>query len=131
MPCSSFKMVNFILIFHVLFFLFIVAYFHGQTFTIDKHLRSIATLLPATFVTATMTAVNPGTWLLNCMVTGNYDGGMYALFNVTKCARDFDPPVASGGRTRKYFIAAEEKMWNYGPSGINKMTGEDLLKPGR
>lgn len=106
------------------------AYFHGQTFTIDKHLRSIATLLPATFVTGIMTAVNPGTWLLNCMVTSNYDGGMYALFNVTKCARDFDPPVASGGRTRKYFIAAEEKMWNYGPSGINKMTGEDLLKPG-
>ena len=54
-----------------------------------------------------------------------------ALFNVTKCARDFDPPVASGGKTRKYFIAAEEKMWNYGPSGINKMTGEGLLKPGR
>jgi len=106
------------------------AYFHGQTFTIDKHLKSISTLLAATFVTGTMTAVNPGTWLLNCMVTSNYDGGMYALFNVTKCARDFDTPVARGGKTRKYFIAAEEKRWNYGPSGIDKMTGEDLLKPG-
>ena len=107
------------------------AYFHGQTFTIDKHLRSVTTLLPATFVAASMTAVNPGTWLLNCMLTNNYDGGMYALFNVTKCARDFTMPVARGGILRKYFIAAEEKMWNYGPSGINQITGDDLLKPGR
>lgn len=107
------------------------AYFHGQTFTVDRHLRSVATLLPATFVTASMTAVNPGTWLLNCMVTSNYDGGMYALFNVTKCDRDVDIPIASGGRTRRYFIAAEEKMWNYGPSGVNQITGDDLLKPGR
>ncbi|CAH3142781.1 unnamed protein product [Pocillopora meandrina] len=106
------------------------AYFHGQTFTIDKHLRSVATLLPATFVTASMTAINPGTWLLNCMVTSNYDGGMYALFNVTKCDRDIKVPIASGGRTRRYFIAAEEKMWNYGPSGVNQITGDDLLKPG-
>lgn len=53
------------------------------------------------------------------------------MFNVSKCARDANTPVASGGRTRKYFIAAEEKMWNYGSSGINKMTGDDLLKPGR
>lgn len=87
--------------------------------------------MPATFVAANMKATNPGIWLLNCMVTGNYDGGMYALFNVTKCARDAATPTASGGRTRKYFIAAEEKMWNYGPSGVNQMNGEQLIKPGR
>lgn len=110
---------------------FCSAYFHGQIFNIDHHRRSIATLLPATFVAANMKAINPGTWLLNCMVTGNYDGGMYALFNVTKCAGDVVPPVASGGITRKYFIAAEEKMWNYGPSGVNKMNGDQLTKPGR
>ena len=65
------------------------------------------------------------------MVTVNYDGGMYTLFNVTKCAGDVVPPVASSGITRKYFIAAEEKMWNYGPSGVNKMNGDQLTKPGR
>ena len=65
------------------------------------------------------------------MVTSNYDGGMYALLNVTKCAGDVAPPVASGGTTRKYFIAAEEMMWNYGPSGVNKMNGDQLTEPGR
>lgn len=87
--------------------------------------------MPAAFVAANMKAVNPGTWLLNCMVTSNYDGGMYALFNVTKCARDAATPIASGGRTRKYLIAAEEILWNYGPSGVNKFTGDQLTKPGR
>lgn len=78
-----------------------------------------------------MKAINPGTWLLNCMVTGNYDGGMYALFNVTTCARDAVTLAPSGGITRKYFIAAEEKMWDYGPSGVNKMNGDQLTRPGR
>jgi len=106
------------------------AYFHGQIFTIDHHRQSIATVLPATFLTANMKTVNPGTWLLNCMVTGSYDNGMYTLFNVTKCAREAEMSMPSGGTTRRYFISAEETLWNYGPSGLNKITGEPLTKPG-
>lgn len=78
-----------------------------------------------------MMVVNLGIWFLNCMVISNYDGGMYVLFNVIKCVCDFDLFVVSGGRMWKYFIVVEEKMWNYGLSGINKMIGEDLLKLGR
>ena len=65
------------------------------------------------------------------MVTGSYDNGMYTLFNVTKCAREAEMSMPSGGTTRRYFIAAEETLWNYGPSGLNKITGESLTKPGR
>ena len=59
----------------IIFFFFSAAFFHGQTMKIDAHRKDVATLLPATFVTATMTSSNPGTWLLNCVVTDHYAAG--------------------------------------------------------
>ncbi|KAL9973399.1 hypothetical protein ACROYT_G019855 [Oculina patagonica] len=107
------------------------AYIHGQSFTIDGHRKDVASLLPATFVTASMKALNPGTWMLNCLVNDHYNAGMYALFNVTKCdGKTGHVPTVSGGKTRRYFIAANEVPWNYGPSGTNKMDGQSLTKPG-
>lgn len=104
-----------------------IAYFHGQTFTVDNHRKDVASLLPATFVTASMKALNPGTWMLNCLVNDHYNAGMYALFNVTKCDGKIHPvPSVSGGKKRTYYIAANEIPWNYGPTGMNNMTGENL-----
>jgi hypothetical protein len=31
-----------------------------------------------------------------------------------------------GGKTRRYFIQAEEVEWNYTPEGYNRITGEDF-----
>lgn len=108
------------------------AYFHGQSFIIDGHRKDVASLLPATFVTATMKALNPGTWMLNCLVNDHYNAGMYALYNVTKCAGKSDyVPTVSGGKTRRYYIAANEVPWNYGPTGMNNMDGQSLTKPDR
>ena len=56
---------------------YIAAFFHGQSIKVDSHRKDIATLLPATFVTATMTTSNPGTWMLNCIVTDHYTAGIY------------------------------------------------------
>ena len=46
-------------------------------------------------------------------------------------------PIAVGGRTRRYFIAAVEVQWNYAPDGKNEITGEPFdevadtyVKPG-
>ena len=104
-----------------------IAYFHGQTFTVDHHRKDVASLLPATFVTASMEALNPGTWMLNCLVNDHYNAGMYALFNVTKCdGKDKPVPSVSGGKKRTYYIAANEIPWNYGPTGTNNMNGESL-----
>lgn len=104
-----------------------IAYFHGQTFTVDNHRKDVASLLPATFVTASMKALNPGTWMLNCLVNDHYNAGMYALFNVTKCDGKKHPvPSVSGGKKRTYYIAANEIPWNYGPTGMNNMNGENL-----
>ena len=52
-----------------------IAYFHGQTFEVDSRRKDVATLLPATFVTASMVANNPGTWMMNCVVDDHYDAG--------------------------------------------------------
>ena len=108
------------------------AYFHGQSFTVDGHRKDVASLLPATFVTASMKALNPGTWMLNCLVNDHYNAGMYALFNVTKCPdSDKQVPSSSGGRTRTYYIAANEVLWDYGPTGKNNMDGKNLTEPER
>ena len=79
-----------------------------------------------------MKALNPGTWMLNCEVDDHYNAGMYALFNVTKCdGRSGHVPAVSGGKTRTYYIAANEVLWNYGPTGMNNMNGESLTKADR
>ena len=33
---------------------------------------------------------------------------------------------ALGGKTREYFIAAEEKLWDYAPSGMDNFNGGSL-----
>ena len=79
-----------------------------------------------------MKALNPGTWMLNCLVNDHYNAGMYALFNVTKCdGKSGHVPAVSGGKTRTYYIAANEMLWNYGPTGMNDMDGESLTKADR
>ena len=82
-------------------------------------------------MTAYMEALNPGTWLLNCMNSQFFDNGMSALFNVTECGKVVDLPSVDGGETRKYYIAADEVIWNYGPTGENNVDGASLTWPKR
>ena len=51
--------------------------------------------------------------------------GMTAFFNVTQCFRDtyFETPK---GRTKKYFIAAEEITWNYMTEGKDLFSASDM-----
>ena len=83
-------------------------------------------------MTADMKALNPGTWMLNCLVNDHYNAGMYTLFNVTKCeGKSGHVPTVSGGKKRTYYIAANEMDWNYGPSGMNNIDGMSLTTPDR
>jgi ceruloplasmin len=79
-----------------------------------------------------MTAMNPGTWLLNCLVNDHYSAGMSALFNVTNCAGK-PPPTSKqlDGQTLEYFIAAEEVIWDYAPSGWDRFNGGNLTSEDR
>ncbi|CAH3123052.1 unnamed protein product, partial [Pocillopora meandrina] len=103
--------------------------FHGHTVMISSHRTDTATLLPSTFITAFMRALNPGTWLLNCMNSKFFDNGMAALFNVQNCSKRMDLPNVSGGKTRIYYIAAEDQLWDYGPTGQNNIDGMPLTSP--
>lgn len=50
------------------------AYFHGETLKIRGHRTDVASLFPATFVTADMIPRNPGRWLLSCQVNDHIQG---------------------------------------------------------
>ena len=40
-------------------------------------------------------------------------------------------PTVSGNKTKMYYIAVDEVIWNYGPSGVNNIDGRSLTSPGR
>nr|XP_020637515.1 ceruloplasmin [Pogona vitticeps] len=103
------------------------AYFHGQALTDRKHRVDTISLFPATFVDAVMVPQNDGEWLLSCQVNDHIEGGMQAIFEVKNC-NHHAPSVQKGQKVRQYYIAADEIIWNYAPSGINNFTGEKLIQ---
>uniref|UniRef100_A0A8C4Y3Q2 Ceruloplasmin n=1 Tax=Gopherus evgoodei TaxID=1825980 RepID=A0A8C4Y3Q2_9SAUR len=105
------------------------AFFHGQTLTIRGHRSDVASLFPATFVTADMIPSNNGRWLLSCQVNNHLQAGMEAVYEVRQCSQK-TPESSMNGTVRKYYIAAKEIQWNYGPSGLDQSTGKSLQEPG-
>ncbi|NWH70023.1 HEPH protein, partial [Piaya cayana] len=105
------------------------AYFHGETLSVRGHRTDVASLFPATFVTADMIPRNPGRWLLSCQINDHIEAGMGALYEVRLCSREA-PPSTLEGRVRKYYIAAKEVQWDYGPSGLDQRTGKQLSEAG-
>ncbi|XP_062441075.1 hephaestin isoform X3 [Rhea pennata] len=105
------------------------AYFHGETLIIRGHRTDVASLFPATFVTADMIPSNPGRWLLSCQVNDHIQAGMGALYEVRPCAQQA-PRSTLKGRVRKYYIAAKEVQWDYGPSGLDQSNGKQLSEAG-
>nr|XP_009935583.1 PREDICTED: hephaestin [Opisthocomus hoazin] len=105
------------------------AYFHGETLNIRGHRTDVASLFPATFVTADMIPSNPGRWLLSCQINDHIQAGMAALYEVRPCSRQA-PASTLEGRVRKYYIAAKEVQWDYGPSGLDPSSGKRLSETG-
>uniref|UniRef100_A0AAR2II85 Hephaestin n=1 Tax=Pygocentrus nattereri TaxID=42514 RepID=A0AAR2II85_PYGNA len=112
------------------------AFFHGQILTNKRHHTDTVSLFPATFVNVEMEADNPGQWLLSCQVNDHLEGkaghifnmlssGMQAIFEIKKCFPNVHKPRPFG-EVRQYYIAAEEVIWDYGPTQINQYTGIKL-----
>ncbi|KAH0630885.1 hypothetical protein JD844_004213 [Phrynosoma platyrhinos] len=104
------------------------AFFHGQTLVVRGHRTDVVSLFPATFVAAEMTPHNTGKWLLSCAVHDHLQAGMEALYEVKNCSY-LKPESPLKGKLRKYYIAAKEVQWNYGPSGLDQSTGKSLQEP--
>uniref|UniRef100_A0A8B9F6D7 ferroxidase n=1 Tax=Amazona collaria TaxID=241587 RepID=A0A8B9F6D7_9PSIT len=103
------------------------AYFYGHTFTSRDQRADVIGLFPATFITAEMTPGNPGRWLITCQVNEHLRG--MALYDVQICQKNLSRPSPPSHK-RRYYIAAEEVLWNYGPDGYDKFTGQGLNATG-
>uniref|UniRef100_A0A8C4VXT1 ferroxidase n=1 Tax=Gopherus evgoodei TaxID=1825980 RepID=A0A8C4VXT1_9SAUR len=105
------------------------AYFYGHTIINKGHRADVVNLFPATFITVEMIAGNVGKWLLTCQVNEHLQAGMKGLYNVQICHKNVSQPSLTG-QERRYFIAAESVLWNYGPEGYDKFTGQALNTTG-
>ncbi|XP_006895636.1 PREDICTED: ceruloplasmin-like [Elephantulus edwardii] len=105
------------------------AYFHGQTLTHKKSRTDTINLFPATLFDAFMVAQNPGEWMLSCQNLNHLKAGLQAFFQVQDCNKSSSESNAFRN-VRHYYIAAEEIIWNYAPSGKDAFTNEDLTAIG-
>ncbi|KAK1790626.1 hypothetical protein P4O66_014495 [Electrophorus voltai] len=101
------------------------AYFHGHTLLDRGHRTDVLSLFPATFVTAEMIPMTAGKWMLSCLVNDHMQAGMQGFYQVSMCGTKTAPTVPPG-HERHYYIAAEEELWDYAPSGKNGFTDELL-----
>ncbi|KAK2881550.1 hypothetical protein Q8A67_018818 [Cirrhinus molitorella] len=104
------------------------AYFHGHTLMDRMHRTDVLSLFPATSVTATMIPRTEGKWLLSCQVNDHIQAGMQSFYEVSACGSSVSPTEAPG-KERHFYIAAEEMVWDYAPSGMNYMTNANLTQP--
>ncbi|XP_058406209.1 ceruloplasmin [Diceros bicornis minor] len=106
------------------------AFFHGQTLTNKNYRIDTINLFPATLFDASMVAQNPGEWMLSCQNLNHLKAGLQAFFQVRDCNKPSSEDDILGKHVRHYYIAAEEIIWNYAPSGRDTFTKEDLTAPG-
>ncbi|XP_046328508.2 hephaestin-like protein [Haliotis rufescens] len=99
----------------------------GHSFKQFGHIRNSISLEVAQFATVTVKALAVGRWLLYDEVMANFVDGMTAFFNVGTCSHiRFKPKMVPPRNVRRYYIAAEEILWNYAPSHTNKYEGGTL-----
>uniref|UniRef100_A0A8D1U736 ferroxidase n=2 Tax=Sus scrofa TaxID=9823 RepID=A0A8D1U736_PIG len=106
------------------------AFFHGQVLTNKNYRIDTINLFPATLFDAFMVAQNPGEWMLSCQNLNHLKAGLQAFFRVQDCKKTSSEDAIHGKHVRHYYIAAEEIIWNYAPSGIDTFTKENLTAPG-
>ncbi|XP_073926462.1 ferroxidase HEPHL1-like [Castor canadensis] len=99
--------------------------FYGNTFISRGHRADVVNLFPATFLTAEMIVENSGKWMITCQVSDHLQAGMLGQYNVGNCKSDILHPKMNG-QQRRYFIAAEKILWDYGPLGYDKFSGLPL-----
>ena len=105
--------------------------FIGNSLIHDHHRTDILALFPAHSGTVLMHATNPGKWMAGCRIDDHRKAGMFTSYFVNSTCGTKTEQVKLDGKTRRYFIAAEEVIWNYAPSGYNGFDGGWLNTTGR
>ncbi|KAG7467807.1 coagulation factor V [Solea senegalensis] len=95
---------------------------NGQVLQQNGRKMSSVGLISGSTATAGMVAVHPGRWMLSSHTSKHIEAGMHAFVDVKSCD-DFEAPrrrmtIAQRRESRqwKYFIAAEEILWDYAPN---------------
>lgn len=57
--------------------------------------------------------------------------GLQAFFQVHNCNKPSPEADTGEKHVRHYYIAAEEIIWDYAPSGTDTFTGDNLTAPER
>ncbi|XP_071090997.1 hephaestin-like protein [Haliotis cracherodii] len=97
----------------------------GHSFKQFKHRYNSVSLGVAQFATVTVKMQTPGRWLLYDALFANLEAGSAAFVNVRKCSGGGNN-VFRPRQVRRHYIAAEEVMWNYAPSGKDRYNGAGL-----
>lgn len=106
------------------------ALFHGQALTNKNYHTDIINLFPATLIDVSMVAQNPGVWMLSCQNLNHLKAGLQAFFQIRDCNKPSPEDDIQDRHVRHYYIAAEETIWDYAPSGTDTFTGENLTTLG-
>ncbi|KAI5092141.1 hypothetical protein C0J45_17772 [Silurus meridionalis] len=101
-------------------------HFFGHTLLNQGHRTDVLSVFPATSVTAEMVPKTIGKWLFGCVVDDYMDESMRGFFNVSSCDKPTAPTATPAGHIRRHYIAAEEILWKYAPSGKNMLTNTPL-----
>ncbi|XP_046333046.2 hephaestin-like protein [Haliotis rufescens] len=98
----------------------------GESMTYEDHRVLSVDVFPSKFVSAEMVASHQGWKLVYCKANDHFDEGMQGFFNAKKCA-DKPEPLIEEGNVRKVFLMIHEHLWDYLPSGVDKLTEKALL----
>ncbi|XP_058898134.1 coagulation factor V isoform X1 [Kogia breviceps] len=96
-------------------------HFNGQVLEQNHHKISAITLVSATSTTANMTVSLEGKWIISSLIPKHFQAGMQAYIDIKNCAKKTrNPKILTRDQRRhmkrwKYFIAAEEVIWDYAP----------------
>ncbi|KAF4075782.1 hypothetical protein AMELA_G00222750 [Ameiurus melas] len=101
-------------------------HFYGHTLLNQGHRTDVLSVFPATTVTAEMVPMTTGKWLFRCLVDDHIHAGMEGFYEVSSCGNDAAPTMEPEGHVRSFYIAAEEILWEYAPSGKNGLTKNPL-----
>ncbi|KAL8609338.1 hypothetical protein ACOMHN_048894 [Nucella lapillus] len=97
--------------------------FHGQTLEIQGNTVNAKIVSPGTAVTLLSTPDTVGNWSVACRSNMHLLTGMTTIHEVKDCGRP-QPQVPSGsGVIRRYYISAEEVLWDYAPLKRDLITG--------
>lgn len=100
-------------------------HWHGNTVTVRGNRADILKMIPGSYYSMTLEAWSTGKWMWHCHINDHYNGGMILLYDVLPNATAQAAIEAQlTGVTRRYYLQAEEVVWDYAPHAAYMCGGD-------